>query len=63
MEIEIATGYSRQSVKWKNRRWTWAQLVDKCRTTKRTDDAEADYTRMSRDERPRIKDVGVFVGG
>lgn len=63
IEIEIATGYSRQSVKWKNRRWTWAQLVDRCRETKRTDETVADYARMSRDEQSRIKDVGGFVGG
>ena len=63
IEIEIATGYSRQSVKWKNRRWTWAQLVERCRETKRTDESVADYARMSRDEQSRIKDVGGFVGG
>ena len=63
IEIEIATGYSRQSVKWKNRRWTWGQLVDRCRETKRTEESVADYARMSRDEQARIKDVGGFVGG
>jgi predicted P-loop ATPase len=63
IEIELATGYSRRSVKWKNKRWTWRQLVERCRETKRTDESVADYVRMSREEQSDVKDVGGFVGG
>lgn len=61
--FEIATAKTRQAKKWKNRKVTWEELVEKCKETTRTQETVAEYKSMSRDEQSAIKDVGGFVGG
>ena len=62
-QLDIATGHSRLSKKWKNKKWAWSELVTKCSETKRTGESVKEYQRMSREEQTDIKDVGGFVGG
>ncbi|MCM1078518.1 MAG: virulence-associated E family protein [Bacteroidales bacterium] len=61
--IDLATGHSRMSKKWRNRQWQWSELVERCRETRRTGETAAEYARMSREEQSNVKDVGGFVGG
>ena len=63
LEIDIATAHKRYSKKWKNKRKTWQDLVNRCAQTKRTDETTKEYLKMSREEQSDIKDVGGFVGG
>lgn len=62
-KLDIATAHSRLAKTWKNRKWTWGELVEKCSRTKRTDETVSDYLKMPREEQGSIKDVGGFVGG
>ncbi|BDR75253.1 virulence-associated E family protein [Clostridium tetani] len=61
--IAIATGKSRKETHWKNKNILWSTLVDKLSKTTRTPETYAEYKKMSKSERDRIKDVGGFVGG
>lgn len=61
--IDIATAHSRMSRKWKNETTTWAELVERCRETRRTAESVSEYAKMSKDEQSQVKDVGGFVGG
>ena len=63
MQLDIATANSRLARQWKNRRWTWGRLVEKCSHTRRTEETVGEYARMSREEQSQVKDVGGFVGG
>lgn len=61
--IDVATAHSRLSKKWKNKKWTWSEIVARCKDTKRTDETVAEYLKMAKQEQADIKDVGGFVGG
>lgn len=61
--LQIATGRSRMEKKWKNRTFTWAQLLAKLKEPVRTHETYAEYMGMPKGEQDRIKDVGGFVGG
>lgn len=61
--LDIATGHSRMSKKWSNRKWQWSQLMERCSQTQRTAETMAEYNRMSKEEQSNVKDVGGFVGG
>lgn len=61
--ICIATGSSRKSLIWKNQELTWSALLDRLSKTARTGETAAEYTKLSKDEQDRKKDVGGFVGG
>lgn len=63
LEIDIATAHKRYSKKWKNKRKTWQDLVNRCAQTKRTDETIKEYLKMSREEQSDIKDVGGFEIG
>lgn len=63
IKLDIASGHSRKARRWSNRKWTWRELVERCRDPRRTSESVAEYTRMSREEQSDIKDVGGFVGG
>lgn len=63
IKVSLATAHKRYSKKWKNEKWPWAKLVERCRQTKRTDETLKEYLKMSREEQSDIKDVGGFVGG
>lgn len=61
--LDIATGTSRKTKKWKNKQLTWAELTERLENVTRTSETMAEYSRMSRDRQSAIKDVGGFVGG
>lgn len=61
--LRLATAPSRLSKQWRNREVRWADLVKRCSGTLRTNETVAEYSRMSREEQSRIKDVGGFVAG
>ena len=61
--ITIATGNSRRSANWKNKEMLWSEFVDKLGRVTRTQETQAEYARMPKDERDSAKDVGGFVGG
>lgn len=62
-QITIATGKGRKEIHWKNRNISYSALVDKLSKTTRTPETYAEYRKMPKAERDRIKDVGGFVGG
>lgn len=61
--IDLATGSSRVTKKWRNKHWQWSELVQRCSETQRTNETAAEYAKMSREEQSNVKDVGGFVGG
>lgn len=61
--LDIATGTSRKTKKWKNKQTTWAALAHRLENVTRTAETVAEYNRMGRDRQSAIKDVGGFVGG
>lgn len=63
VKIDLATAHSRMSKKWKNRKWCWSELLNRCADTNRTGETAKEYAKMARDEQSDIKDVGGFVGG
>ncbi|WP_434304185.1 VapE domain-containing protein [Clostridium botulinum] len=61
--IAIATGKSRKETHWKNKNILWSELVEKLGNTTRTPETYAEYKKMAKTEKDKIKDVGGFVGG
>lgn len=61
--ITLATGKSRTERHWKNKNILYSSLVEKLSNTTRTPETYAEYKKMPKSERDRIKDVGGFVGG
>lgn len=61
--ITIAIGNSRRSTNWRNKEILWSEFVDKLGRVTRTQETQAEYARMPKDERDNAKDVGGFVGG
>jgi len=60
----ISIGKSRFDKKWKNKEITWAELLrDRFGKPTMTQETQAEYLRMSKDEQDAIKDIGGFVGG
>lgn len=62
-QISIATGKNRFETNWKNKRILWSNLVAKLKNPVITQEAYAEYKKLSKAEQDRIKDVGGFVGG
>ena len=61
--LDVAIGSSRLSTNWKNKKLSWAELVERLRTTTRTPETVKEYKAAGKQDRDRIKDVGGFVGG
>ena len=61
--ITLAIGKSRHEKHWKNKNILYSGLIEKLSNTTRTPETYAEYKKMSKSERDRIKDVGGFVGG
>lgn len=61
--IAIATGKNKKETHWKNKTLLWSELVDKLSNTTRTPETYAEYKKMAKTDKDRIKDVGGFVGG
>lgn len=62
-EIGIAIGNRKTAKHWRNKSIMYSALVDKLSRTTRTPETYAEYKKMSKTDRDRIKDVGGFVGG
>lgn len=60
--IDIAVGASKNSVKWKNQKWTWERLSKKLCTERRTSETIKEYQKSAKEDRDAIKDIGGFVG-
>ena len=61
--IIIATGKSRSARSWKSEKMTWSALANKLAEPTVTNETAAEYTKMSKADQGRKKDVGGFVGG
>ncbi|GAA0763800.1 virulence-associated E family protein [Clostridium sartagoforme] len=61
--IALATGKSKKETHWKNKTMEWSELVKKLSHTTRTPETAAEYKKIAKADRDRIKDVGGFVGG
>lgn len=62
-QIALATGRSKTEKHWKNKNILYSALVEKLGSTTRTPETYAEYKKLPKTERDRIKDVGGFVGG
>lgn len=62
-KVAVAFGGSRNSKHWKNKDVLWSDLVEKLSNTTRTPETTAEYKKMAKSDKDRIKDVGGFVGG
>ncbi len=62
-KLNIAVGHSAQSVKWKNKAFTWSQFVDRIAETTVTRETYKEFIAMSKAEQLKTKDQGGFVGG
>lgn len=61
--LDIATGASRGSRKWKNKKWAWAELVQKLSECTKTHETFKEYMSMDKSDQDEIKDIGGYVGG
>lgn len=61
--IDIATGFSASTKKWKNKKAKWSKLLDKLSTPVVTNETYAQYMTANKADQSKIKDVGGFVGG
>ena len=60
----VSIGRSRFDKKWKNKEITWADLLrDRFEKPTMTQETQAEYLRMTKDQQDAIKDIGGFVGG
>ncbi|WP_315067727.1 virulence-associated E family protein [uncultured Clostridium sp.] len=62
-QIALATGRTKTSKQWKNKNMLYSALIEKLSHTTRTPETYAEYKKMPKTDRDRIKDVGGFVGG
>ncbi len=62
-KIVLSIGTSRTSLEWLRSEMMWSALVDKLRTPTRTTETFEAYSRLSKAEKSKLKDVGGFVGG
>ena len=63
MVFKIATATNAKSTAWKNKSFTWAQLVEKFASAKVTEETYREFISASKAEQGNIKDVGAFMGG
>lgn len=63
LELHIAVGRSRYEAKWKNKTFTWAELLTRLSETVRTHETIAEYKAMGKTNQDQIKDVGGFCAG
>lgn len=62
-KFDIAIGRNRKETSWKNKEWTWSELVEKLSTTHRTAETQTEYLAAKKPRQDEIKDIGGFVGG
>ena len=61
--LDIATGMSARSRKWKNQKMNWSDLVKKLITNHKTNETYKEFVQASKADQLKIKDVGGYVGG
>lgn len=61
--LNIATGTNRLTKKWKNQSLDWDAFLSRLARPTRTQETTAEYAKLPKSERDKIKDVGGFVGG
>ena len=61
--LKIAVCNRRTDKRYKNVERTWIQLKDRNRVPVRTTETAAEYPKLSREEKDKLKDQGGFVGG
>lgn len=60
----ISVAPSVQSKSWKSKSLSWEEMVSRLRECTRTRETMSEYSRMSREDKGRVKDAaGCFVGG
>lgn len=62
-ELWLSIGRHRRETNWKNKPFTWPELLQKLSNTQRTGETVKDYAAMDKDNQDAIKDIGGFVGG
>lgn len=60
---QIATGRSRTETQWVNKSVDWEKLTKRLQNCKRTPETTQEYSKMTRTQKGKIKDIGGFVGG
>lgn len=61
--VKIATATSRLAKKWRNKEMSWQDFMARLGQPTITQESFAEYQKMSKADRARVKDVGGFVGG
>ncbi|WP_010245879.1 virulence-associated E family protein [Acetivibrio cellulolyticus] len=61
--LEISFGKNRSDTNWKPDYPEWADLVDRFKRVRRTNETMAEYDVMAKENRDRIKNGPAFVGG
>lgn len=61
--LYLATGKSRKERHWKNKEWSWPDLVARLSETHYTAETHAEYMAASKSRQDEIKDTGGYVGG
>ena len=62
-ELDIAVGMSARSKVWKNKKFTWSELVARLLEEHKTNETFKEYINSNKQEQLKIKDVGGYVGG
>lgn len=62
-ELWLSIGKHRRETNWKNKKFTWQELLQKLSNTQRTGETVKEYAALDRDQQDQIKDIGGFVGG
>ncbi len=62
-ELWISVGRHRKELAWKNKKYTWPELLERLKNCQYTGETVKEYHSMDPDEQAPIKDVGGFVGG
>lgn len=62
-ELWLSIGKHRRETNWKNKKFTWQELLQKLSTTQRTGETVKEYAALDKDQQDQIKDIGGFVGG
>lgn len=61
--LDIAVGLSAKSVKWKNKRFSWSEFVQKLSEGHKTNETYKEFIAATKAEQGKIKDIGGYVGG
>lgn len=62
-DLLISTGRSRFEKEWKNKKMSWAALLNRLARSLETPETHAEYMKMGKEQQDKIKDIGGFVGG